>query len=185
MLPKANGDENKSEAKDDEGKHIEGGSSPNNDENKSEVKDEGKHSESDNSLNVSLPNKTNTTDFVDQASSNSAEASKETSNMDSKANTEMPGSLQNGTSAQVDASKIEMVDSITTESWNSTNTESGMSDDNPRIKATAEGHNSKSSTTKENTDSTQNEKEEGDDEARGENESSDTSISNETGWRSQ
>ncbi|KAL4280566.1 hypothetical protein GQ457_03G000290 [Hibiscus cannabinus] len=118
-MEKTDGDENKSESNVDEGKHSEGGSSSNNDENKSELKvDEGKHSESDNSLNVtdakendhetgsantehiSLPNTTNTTDFVDLASNNSTGESKETGNTNAKANIEMRGSLQNGTSAE-------------------------------------------------------------------------------------
>ncbi|XP_039037907.1 dentin sialophosphoprotein-like [Hibiscus syriacus] len=221
---KTDGDESKSTSKVDEGKHSEGSSSSNNDENKSELEvDEGKHSDSDNSLKMTYTKENeretvsansehiflpNTTDSVEQARINSTGVSKETGNTDAKVNTEMPGSLQNGTSAQyttedgmvteekykeranemtsngqqpgsnaIDESKIEMVDSTTTESSNSsTNTESGMSENTPRINATAEGHSSESYTTKEKTDSTQYEKHGGDDESRGTNESSDTPL---------
>ncbi|XWS67530.1 hypothetical protein CRYUN_Cryun04dG0014400 [Craigia yunnanensis] len=91
-----NGDENKSELKVDEGKNFEGGSSL----NVTYTKENDHESRSSNSEYISLPNTTHTTDFIDQASNNSTEVSKETGNRPAEVNTEMPGSLQNGTSAQ-------------------------------------------------------------------------------------
>ncbi|XVE48645.1 hypothetical protein DITRI_Ditri01bG0018700 [Diplodiscus trichospermus] len=200
-----NGDENKSELKDDEGKNSEGGSSL----NVTYAKENDHEIGSSNS--ISLPNTTQTTAFIEQASYNSTEVSKETGNKPAEVNTEMPGSLQNGTSAQnttedgmvteekykeqanetisdgkqpgsnaVDSSKIENVDSATRDSLNgSTNAESGMSEDVARINATAAG-DSFGSSTKETTSSNQNEKSEGDNESSGTDESSDASSANET-----
>ncbi|XP_022762826.1 myb-like protein X [Durio zibethinus] len=82
-----NGDENKPELKVDESKLSEGGGSLN-------------ETGSSNSEYISLPNTTNTTVFIDQASNNSMEVSNETGNNPAVLNTEIPGSLQNGTSAQ-------------------------------------------------------------------------------------
>ncbi|XVF00650.1 hypothetical protein REPUB_Repub04eG0019400 [Reevesia pubescens] len=91
-----NVDENMADLKVDEGKHSEGGSSL----NVTYTKENDHESGSSNSEHISLPNTTNTTDFIDQASNNSTEVGKETGNNPPEVNTEMLGSLQNGTSAQ-------------------------------------------------------------------------------------
>ncbi|XVF45808.1 hypothetical protein PTKIN_Ptkin02bG0236600 [Pterospermum kingtungense] len=195
-----NGGENKSELK-----VSESGSSL----NATYAKENDHETGSSNSEYISLPNTTHTTEFVDQTSNDSAEVSKETGNKPGEVNnTEMPGSLQNGTSAQhttedskvteetyqekanetisypdsntANSSKIENVDLATRDSSNSsTNAESGMSEDIAKINATAGGDGFGSSETKEITDSTQNDKSEGDNESNGTDESTDAS-SNET-----
>ncbi|XWS55260.1 hypothetical protein CRYUN_Cryun10bG0159900 [Craigia yunnanensis] len=88
-----NGDENKSDLNVDEGKHPEGGSSLNvTYTNENDHENGSSHSEY-----ISLPNTTNTTNFIDLASNNSMEVSKETGNKPAEGNTGMPDSLQNGT----------------------------------------------------------------------------------------
>ncbi|XP_022748633.1 myb-like protein X [Durio zibethinus] len=84
-------------------------------------------------------------------------------------------------SIAVDSSKTENVDSATTESSNSsTNAESGMSEDIPKINATAGRDSSESSMNKEITDSTQNDKSKGDNKSGGRDESSESTSFIET-----
>ncbi|KAG4209635.1 hypothetical protein ERO13_A03G213300v2 [Gossypium hirsutum] len=189
---KTDGDENKSE-----GKQSEGGSSSTGDENKSDLKaDEGKHSEtgsylnttdskandhdtgSSNSEHISLQNTTDTTELIVQASNNTTEESKETNNEAAK---EIPGSLQNGTSALDTTGGGRVIEEIYKEKAKETVVDASkienVVDDTPRINVTTEGIGFESSTNKETTD---NEKQEGDNESDGKDENEDTSSYNET-----
>ncbi|PPD77190.1 hypothetical protein GOBAR_AA39055 [Gossypium barbadense] len=182
---KTGGDENKSE-----GKQSEGGSSSTGDENKSDLKaDEGKHSETGSSLNmtdskendhdtgssnsehISPQNTTDTTELIVQASNNSTEESKETNNEAAK---EIPGSLQNGTSALDTTGGGRVIEEIYKEKANETVVDASKIEN--VVNVTTEGKGFESSTTKETTD---NEKQ-GDNESNGKDENEDTSSSNET-----
>ncbi|XVF68175.1 hypothetical protein PTKIN_Ptkin10aG0183000 [Pterospermum kingtungense] len=194
-----NSNENKSEFKVDEGKHTEGGSSLN-----VTYSNENGH-ENGSSNSISLSNTMNTTEETGNKPAEidtGVPGSPQNGTASILKSTSAPNTTEDGMvteekyreqanetnsdnkpsdSFAVESSKIENVDSATTESSNSSrNAESGMSEDIPKINATAGGNSSESYMNKEIINSTQNEKSEGNNESGRTNESSESSSSNES-----